>query len=225
MTDARQTRSRDPARDRGEPRDGLRTGGPGPPPVAAGREPRHLLTRGRARGRQGRLRVGRRRPRGRARHADDTAQQILKATALIAKDKGLHKAAGKQLAAGKGPANAITAAVEEYAAQFEALGGYFAERVTDLRDVGSTVRSPPCSGKPAPGRARLHTSPASSSPRTSHPPRRPPSTGRWSSASSPRPAVARATRRSSPPRWASRPSCSAPERPASRSGTTGRCRR
>jgi phosphotransferase system enzyme I (PtsI) len=74
---------------------------------------------------------------GRARHADDTAQQILKATALIARDKGLVKAAGKQLAAGKGPANAVAGAVEEYAAQFEALGGYFAERVTDLRDVGS----------------------------------------------------------------------------------------
>ncbi len=74
---------------------------------------------------------------GKARHADDTAQQILKATALIARDKGLVKAAAKLLAAGRGPANAVEGAVEEYAAQFEALGGYFAERVTDLRDVGS----------------------------------------------------------------------------------------
>ena len=40
---------------------------------------------------------------GKARHADDTAQQILKATALIARDKGLVKAADKQLAAGPGP--------------------------------------------------------------------------------------------------------------------------
>ena len=73
----------------------------------------------------------------RAATADDTAQQILKATALIARDKGLIKAAGKQLVAGKGKAASIAGAVEEYAAQFEALGGYFAERVTDLRDVGS----------------------------------------------------------------------------------------
>ncbi len=73
----------------------------------------------------------------RARHADDTAQQILKATALIAKDKGLLKAVGKHLGLGKGPATSVEAAIEEYAAQFEALGGYFAERVTDLRDVGS----------------------------------------------------------------------------------------
>ena len=70
----------------------------------------------------------------RASGADETAQQILTATALIARDKGLQKAIGKHLAAGKGPATAVTAAVEEYAAQFEALGGYFAERVTDLKD-------------------------------------------------------------------------------------------
>ncbi|HRW18600.1 MAG TPA: phosphoenolpyruvate--protein phosphotransferase [Dermatophilaceae bacterium] len=71
----------------------------------------------------------------RAATADDTAQQILTATALIARDKGLMKAIGKHLLTGKGPATATTAAVEEYAAQFEALGGYFAERVTDLKDV------------------------------------------------------------------------------------------
>lgn len=87
---------------------------------------------------------------GRARHAEDTAQQILKATALIAKDKGLLKAASGQLAGGKGPASAIAAAVEEYAAQFEALGGYFAERVTDLRDVGSRAVAAVL-GVPAPG--------------------------------------------------------------------------
>jgi len=71
----------------------------------------------------------------RAAAADETAQQILTATALIARDKGLQKAIGKHLAAGTGPTTAVTAAVEEYAAQFEALGGYFAERVTDLKDV------------------------------------------------------------------------------------------
>jgi phosphotransferase system enzyme I (PtsI) len=73
----------------------------------------------------------------RAAQVDDTAQQILKATALIARDKGLVKAATKQLEAGRGRATAIVGAVEEYAAQFEALGGYFAERVVDLRDVGA----------------------------------------------------------------------------------------
>lgn len=86
----------------------------------------------------------------RAAHADETAQQILKATALIARDKSLHKAAGKHLEAGQGPATAVASAIEDFAVQFEALGGYFAERVTDLRDVGSrTVAA--VLGVPAPG--------------------------------------------------------------------------
>ncbi len=86
----------------------------------------------------------------RAAAADETAQQILKATALIARDKGLVKAADKQLSRGHGPATSITNAVEEYAVQFEALGGYFAERVTDLRDVGSRAVAAVL-GVPAPG--------------------------------------------------------------------------
>jgi len=86
----------------------------------------------------------------RAAQADDTAQQILKATALIARDKGLVKAADRLLASGQGRATAITHAVEEYAAQFEALGGYFAERVTDLRDVGARAVAAVL-GLPAPG--------------------------------------------------------------------------
>ena len=87
---------------------------------------------------------------GRARRADDTAQQILEATALMARDKGLVEAAGRQLAAGRGRATAISNAVEEYCVQFEALGGYFAERVTDLRDVGSRAVAAVL-GVPAPG--------------------------------------------------------------------------
>ena len=75
----------------------------------------------------------------RAAQADETAQQILTATALIARDKGLRRAVGKELAAGKGPTTAVTDAVGTYAAQFEALGGYFAERVTDLKDVRNRV--------------------------------------------------------------------------------------
>ena len=86
----------------------------------------------------------------RAAAADDTAQEILKATALIARDRSLHKSVGKHLAQGVGPATAIEAAIEEFAAQFTALGGYFADRVTDLRDVGSrTVAA--VLGKAAPG--------------------------------------------------------------------------
>jgi phosphotransferase system enzyme I (PtsI) len=86
----------------------------------------------------------------RATRVDDTAQQILKATALIARDKGLVKAATKELAAGHGRASSIANAIETYAAQFEALGGYFAERVADLRDVGSRAVAAVL-GVPAPG--------------------------------------------------------------------------
>ncbi|GAB3586868.1 phosphoenolpyruvate--protein phosphotransferase [Calidifontibacter terrae] len=86
----------------------------------------------------------------RAEAADETGRQILKATALIAKDKGLYKAVGEHLTAGRGPATAVDLAIEDYAAQFEALGGLFAERVTDLRDVGSrTVAA--VLGVPTPG--------------------------------------------------------------------------
>ncbi|WP_062389322.1 phosphoenolpyruvate--protein phosphotransferase [Demequina iriomotensis] len=82
--------------------------------------------------------------------ADEHAAPILKATAMIARDKGLAKAAGKHLGAGLGPAHAIEAAVADYAAQFEALGGYFAERVADLRDVGDRAIAAVL-GVPAPG--------------------------------------------------------------------------
>lgn len=90
----------------------------------------------------------------RAAVVDDGAAQILSATALIARDKSLHKAAGKHLDEGEGPATAIESAVEEFAAQFEALGGYFAERVVDLRDVGSRAVAAVL-GVPAPGIPQL----------------------------------------------------------------------
>jgi phosphotransferase system enzyme I (PtsI) len=86
----------------------------------------------------------------RAARADDTAQQILRATVLIARDRSLSKAIAKHLAKGVGKATAVNAGVEEFAAQFEALGGYFAERVTDLRDVGSRALAQVL-GVPAPG--------------------------------------------------------------------------
>jgi phosphoenolpyruvate-protein phosphotransferase (PTS system enzyme I) len=67
--------------------------------------------------------------------ADPTAQQILSATAMMARDPGLAAAADKHLVNGSGPATALDAAAEEYCAVFSAAGGYLAERVTDLRDV------------------------------------------------------------------------------------------
>ncbi|MBA4083344.1 MAG: phosphoenolpyruvate--protein phosphotransferase [Kytococcus sp.] len=86
----------------------------------------------------------------RAGRVEDTAAEILSATALIARDKSLLKAAGAHLDAGEGPATAIESAVDEFVVQFEALGGYFAERVADLRDVGARAVAAVL-GVPAPG--------------------------------------------------------------------------
>ncbi|SDZ16561.1 phosphoenolpyruvate--protein phosphotransferase [Tessaracoccus flavus] len=63
------------------------------------------------------------------------AAEMLGAAAAIARDPGLLDAVEENLRS-QGPAHALHAAVEGYAAQFEELGGYFAERVTDLLDVG-----------------------------------------------------------------------------------------
>lgn len=71
----------------------------------------------------------------RATRADASAQLILAAAAMMARDPGLATAADKHLANGRGPATALDAAVEEYCAVFTTAGGYLAERVTDLRDV------------------------------------------------------------------------------------------
>jgi phosphotransferase system enzyme I (PtsI) len=71
----------------------------------------------------------------RAARANPTAQEILVATAMMARDPGLAAAADKHLASGRGPSTAVDAATEEYCATFSAAGGYLAERVTDLRDV------------------------------------------------------------------------------------------
>jgi len=71
----------------------------------------------------------------RAARADATAQQILTATAMMARDPALAAAADKHLASGRGPATAVDAATEEFCVMFSAAGGYLAERVTDLRDV------------------------------------------------------------------------------------------
>ena len=71
-----------------------------------------------------------------AANADAHAKPILEAGAMMAGDPGLAGAIDAQLQSGtKGITTAVTAAVDEYCAMFESLGGYMAERVTDLRDV------------------------------------------------------------------------------------------
>ncbi len=86
----------------------------------------------------------------RAAKASDHARPILEAGAMMARDPGLAMGIENQLKAGKGPTTAVTAAVEEICVMFESLGGYMAERVTDLRDVRDRAVAR-LLGKPEPG--------------------------------------------------------------------------
>ncbi|HEX7396797.1 MAG TPA: phosphoenolpyruvate-utilizing N-terminal domain-containing protein, partial [Propionibacteriaceae bacterium] len=67
--------------------------------------------------------------------APATAKPILEATAQLAGDRGLAKAVDKLLVKGVGITRAVDDAVADYAQMLTALGGYMAERVTDLYDV------------------------------------------------------------------------------------------
>ena len=88
--------------------------------------------------------------------ANAHARPILEAGALMARDPGLAMGIEGQLNSGKGPANAVAAAVEEIASMFLSLGGYMAERVTDLQDVRDRAVAR-LLGQPEPGVPTLTT--------------------------------------------------------------------
>jgi phosphotransferase system enzyme I (PtsI) len=145
----------------------------------------------------------------RAAAADETAQQILTATALIARDKGLQKAIGKHLAAGTGPHHrghrgrrGVCRAVRS------------ARRL--LRRAGHRPQGRPQPGRRPAARPRRPRGSGLSRPERHRRPRPRPGRDRdarpepWSAASSPRRAGAPATPRSSLPRWGSPRSCSSP---------------
>ena len=71
----------------------------------------------------------------RAAKAPEETKAILKATAQLAGDRGLAKAVDKKLKKGLGITQAVHDAVEDYAQMLRSLGGYMAERATDLYDV------------------------------------------------------------------------------------------
>ena len=70
-----------------------------------------------------------------AEHAPKTSKPILEATAQLARDRGLAKSVDKELKKGTGITKAVHNAVEEYAVMLTQIGGYMAERVTDLYDI------------------------------------------------------------------------------------------
>lgn len=88
--------------------------------------------------------------RARAAKAAGKSKDVLEATAQLASDKGLAKAIDKKLKRGDGITHAVANAAADYAAMLAKLGGYMAERVTDLNDVRDRVICE-LRGLPAPG--------------------------------------------------------------------------
>lgn len=85
-----------------------------------------------------------------AEHAPESTKPILETTAQLATDRGLAKSIDKELKKGTGVTKAVHDAVEQYAAMLTQLGGYMAERVTDLYDVRDRTICE-LRGLPAPG--------------------------------------------------------------------------
>ncbi|MFD3510826.1 phosphoenolpyruvate--protein phosphotransferase [Nocardia sp. NPDC058666] len=91
----------------------------------------------------------------RAARVSGVAAEILSMSATMARDPGIVAAAEKELAAGMPTAHAVHLAFEGFCAKLEALGGYMAERATDLRDLGgrtvAVLLGEPMPGIPEPG--------------------------------------------------------------------------
>lgn len=93
----------------------------------------------------------------RAEHANsDASKAVLEATAALATDKGLIRGIDKELKKGAGATKAIHDAVEVYAEKLRKLGGYMAERVTDLYDIRNRATAR-LRGLPEPGVPDLET--------------------------------------------------------------------
>lgn len=82
--------------------------------------------------------------------ADPTAAEVLRAQVLMAGDELLLEAVDAGIDAGADAPHAITAALAEHRAAFEAAGGYLAERVSDLDDIRDRLVAA-CLGLPMPG--------------------------------------------------------------------------
>lgn len=86
----------------------------------------------------------------RAELASGVAAEVLVAQVGLVSDRGLRKAVTKQITAGASAEAAVCAAVDFFAATFEQVGGMMAERITDLRDLGSRIVAE-LEGLPEPG--------------------------------------------------------------------------
>jgi phosphotransferase system enzyme I (PtsI) len=82
--------------------------------------------------------------------ATGAAAEVLTATAALARDRGLRSLVDKQVKAAVDAPHAVLSAVDELAVMFQAVGGLMAERIADLRDIGSRVLAD-LTGQPEPG--------------------------------------------------------------------------
>jgi phosphotransferase system enzyme I (PtsI) len=88
--------------------------------------------------------------RARADHATGDGKAVLEATALMAKDTMLIKGAAKLIARGISPQRAIWESGSSVSEMLHNLGGYMAERATDVLDVRARIVAE-LRGVPAPG--------------------------------------------------------------------------
>lgn len=75
----------------------------------------------------------------RAENASGEAKDVLLITAQLATDKGLVKSVDKLLAQGRGVTATVHEAIESYVDKLALLGGYMAQRATDLKDVRDRI--------------------------------------------------------------------------------------
>ncbi|MEE1621600.1 putative PEP-binding protein [Zafaria sp. Z1313] len=88
--------------------------------------------------------------RARAASAAPAAAEVLKSTALMATDSMLRKNSTKLITAGRNAESAVWEAAEAFASSLLSLGGYMAERATDVLDVRARIVAE-LRGVPAPG--------------------------------------------------------------------------
>ncbi|WP_432967652.1 phosphoenolpyruvate--protein phosphotransferase [Dactylosporangium sp. CA-233914] len=81
---------------------------------------------------------------------DSTAAEVLHAQVLMATDDMLTEAAFAAIEAGSPAPHALSEALAEHRAAFEAAGGYLAERIADLDDLRDRLVAA-CLGLPMPG--------------------------------------------------------------------------
>ena len=86
----------------------------------------------------------------RASAASGVSSEVLKANAVLARDRGWLKEARKRIAAGVAPDGAARLATSKFVAMFERLGGRQAERIADLEDVCARIIAE-LQGLPEPG--------------------------------------------------------------------------